>query len=323
VGLGVKIAMFPLHTWKPDAYAAAETDVAALLAALGSTVPAYALVRIVFDVFSAGTFEAVPLVRTVFVVGGLVSVAAGGYLTVRQSNVRRLLAYSSVLQFGLVFVGIGLATPGAVTAALILVLANGVAKGGLFVAAGLFEREFDARTVDEYAGRARDRPAVAVGVAVAVASLVGLPPTVGFAGKWYLALAAVEVRGWVVAGVVLVSTLVSLAYGGRVVERLYLAPTAPGEAAVADGGATDDGAADGKAADDGAADGKAADGGTADGETADGGTSNGWASGGEVEARRRRRETLVVVVAAAATLALGLGSTALADWFAPVVEVWV
>ena len=308
VGLGVKIAVFPLHTWKPDAYAAAETDVAALLAALGSTVPAYALVRIVFDVFTADTFEAVPLVRTVFVVAGLVSVVAGGYLTVRQSNVRRLLAYSSVLQFGLVFVGIGLATRGAVTAALILVLANGVAKGGLFVAAGLFEREFGARTVDEYAGRARERPVVAAGVAVAFASLVGLPPTVGFAGKWYLALAAVEVRGWVVAAVVLVSTLVSLAYGGRVVERLYLAPTTPGNAAVADGGAAGGGTADGE---------------EADGGTADGGTSNGWAAGDGVAATRRGREALVVVLAAAATLALGLGSTALADWFAPVVEVWV
>ena len=298
LGLGVKVAVFPLHTWKPDAYAAAGTDVAALLAALGSTVPGYALVRIVFDVFTADFFGAVPLVQTAFVAAGLVSVVAGGYLTFRQSNVRRLLAYSSVLQFGLVVVGIGLATPGAITAALLLVLANGIAKGGLFVAAGLFEREFGARTVGSYAGRARDRPVVAAGVAVAFASLVGLPPTVGFAGKWYLALAAVEVRGWVVAVVVLASTLVSLAYAGRVVERLYLTPPTPGDAGVADSAMADGGAADGGAASGGAAD-------------------------GGVEATRRGRAVLVVALAAVATLALGLGSTALADWFAPVVEVWV
>jgi len=116
-----------------------------------------------------------------------------------------------------------------------LLVANGIAKGGLFVAAGLFEREFDAYTVSEYAGLARERPVLGGAVAVAFTSLVGLPPTVGFAGKWYLALAAVEVGDWVVAAVVLLSTLLSLTYAARVVERLYLSPAPADEAVAADG----------------------------------------------------------------------------------------
>jgi multicomponent Na+:H+ antiporter subunit D len=279
LGLGVKLAVFPLHAWKPDAYAAAPVDVTALLATLGSTVAGYGLVRIVYEVFTASFLAAVPVAQGGLLAAGTVSVLAGGYLTLRQTNLRRLLAYSSVLQFGLVVVGVALATPAAVTAAVVLLVANAVAKGGLFVATGLFERELDAATVAEYAGRAREEPVVAGAIAVAFASLVGLPPTAGFAGKWYLAVAAVDAGEWLVAAVVLASTLLSLAYAGRVVERLYLAPRDP----------------------------------TPEPTLADGGTV----------ARLPTRAVVFVAVAAAGTVVLGLGSTALADWVAPVVEGWL
>ncbi|WP_267643554.1 complex I subunit 5 family protein [Haloarchaeobius amylolyticus] len=287
LGLAVKLALFPVHAWKPDAYAGSAHDVAALLATLGSTVAGYALVRVVFGVFTAEFLAAVPLVQTALLAAGVVSVAAGGYLTLRQSNLRRLLSYSSILQFGLVLVGLSLATAAAVTGALVLLVGNAVAKGGLFVATGLFERELEAVTVADLAGKAREAPVTAAAVALAFTSLVGLPPTAGFAGKWYVTLAAVDSGRWVVATVVVLSTLVSLAYAGRVVERLYLAD-GDGEAgaghAVADGG-----------------------------QPADARFVPGLES----------RAVAVVVLAALATLVLGLGSTALADWVAPVVEVWL
>jgi len=279
VGLGVKLALFPVHAWKPDAYAAAPADVAALLAALGSTVAGYALVRLTFDVFTVGFLAAVPAARIGLLAAGVAGVAAGGYLTLLQSDVRRLFAYSSILQFGLVLLGVGLATATAVLAALVLLVANALAKGGLYVATGTLARD-GATTVAGYAGRARDRPAVAASVAVALTSLVGLPPTVGFAGKWLLALAAVEAGAWVVASVVLASTMVSLAYAGRVVERLYLGEG--GDARVPPA-ATDGGA----------------------------------------DAGPGRRAVATVAVVAVALVALGLGSTLLVDWLAPVVEVWI
>jgi multicomponent Na+:H+ antiporter subunit D len=277
VGLGVKLALFPLHAWKPDAYAAAAPDVTALLATLGSTVAGYALVRLVFDVFTVAFLSAQPVARVGLLTAGLVGVLAGGYLTLRQSDVRRLFAYSSVLQFGLVVVGLGLATPLAVTGALVLLLGNAVAKGGLFVATGLFARGYGATTVADYAGLGREAPVATAAVAVTLASLVGLPPTAGFAGKWYVGLAAVTAGEWTVAAVVLASTLVSLAYAGRVLERCYLA-SAPTRRPLA----------------------------------ADGGVGTRW----------HRGALVVVVVAALTTVLLGVGSTALADWFAPVVEGW-
>jgi multicomponent Na+:H+ antiporter subunit D len=281
LGLAVKLALFPLHGWKPPAYATAPRDVAALLATLGSTVAGYALVRLTFGVFGVEFLRGVPGVRLGLVAAGTAGVVAGGYLTLRRAELRRLLSYSSILQFGLFTLALGVATPLAVTGAILLLVANAVAKGGLFVAAGHAERAVG-RSVGDLAGFGREAPILAAGVAVAFASLVGLPPTVGFAAKWYVAVAAVAAGSWGVAVVVLVSTLVSLAYAGRVVERLYLA--AP-EGRPGDRGLATDG-------------------------------------GGDVAGPSRRRVAAVVGVVAAALVVLGLGSTAVAEWVAPVVEGW-
>ncbi|MEF8819891.1 MAG: proton-conducting transporter membrane subunit [Haloferacaceae archaeon] len=282
LGLGVKLALFPVHGWKPPAYAAAPRDIAALLAALGSTVAGYALVRLTFGVFGVEFLRGVPTVRLGLVAVGVAGVVAGGYLTLREDDLRRLLSYSSILQFGLVTLALGVATPAAVTGAILLLLANAVAKGGLFVAVGHAER-VAGRSVADLAGFGREAPLLAAGVAAAFASLVGLPPTVGFAAKWYIAVGAVAAGSWGAAAVVLVSTLVSLAYAGRVVERLYLAAPAVGPAGH-DGLATDGGA------------------------------------GGDGPSRRR--VVAVVGIVAVALVCLGLGSTAVGEWVAPVVEGW-
>jgi multicomponent Na+:H+ antiporter subunit D len=282
LGLAVKLALFPLHGWKPPAYATAPRDVAALLATLGSTVAGYALVRLTFGVFGVEFLRAVPGVRLGFLAVGTAGVVAGGYLTLRRTDLRRLLSFSSVLQFGLFTLALGVATPVAVTGALLLLVANAVAKGGLFVVAGHAERAVG-WSVADLAGFGREAPVVAAGVAVAFASLVGLPPTVGFAAKWYVAVGAVEAGSWAAAVVVLVSTLVSLAYAGRVVERLYLASPGTGPTG-------------------------------RDSLTTDGGTT--------VAGPSRSRVATVVGVVAVALVALGLGSTALAEWVAPVVEGW-
>jgi len=287
VGLGVKLALFPLHAWKPDAYSAAPVPVSVALAALGSTVAGYALVRLTFDVFTVDFLVAVPVVRDLLLAVGVASVVAGGVLALREPNVRRLLAYSSILQFGLVALGVALATPLAVAGALVHLVGHAVTKAGMFTAAGLFETRYGARTVADYAGLASRAPLASAATTTLAVGLVGLPPTVGFAAKWYVGLGAVESGSWAVAAVVLASTLLTLAYLGRVVERLYLGSP---DAAHADGVATDGGRAD---------------------------------VGNRAAASSGTFALAVLVGAAVLVVALGLGSTALADWFAPVVEGWL
>lgn len=238
VGLGVKVALFPVHGWKPDAYAAAPPAVTAVLSALVPTVAAYAFARLLLSAFTVDLLAAVPGAATALRLGAVASVVAGGALALTQRDVSRLLAYSGVSQFGVALAGFALGTAAGVVGGVVHLVGHAVMKGGAFAAAGVVAAETGAETVDEYAGGARDAPAASASLAVLAAGLVGLPPVVGFFGKWYVALAAVESGAWLVAAAVLLSTLLSLAYYARLVQRLYLesprdAPPAGGEGSAA------------------------------------------------------------------------------------------
>ncbi|WP_254764722.1 proton-conducting transporter membrane subunit [Natrinema marinum] len=259
VGFAVKVAQWPLHTWQPSAYQQAPDGVTPLIAALVSTASAYAFGRLIVTVFGvdylAGTQNAAAIVLVV----GCVSVLAGTVLAVIQTSVKRMLAYSSVSQFGLVIAAYGVVIAGgsetAFVGAAIHLLGHGLLKAGLFLSAALVATSYGARTVDEYAGLAKHRPVVAGAMAVLLLSLVGVPPGVGFVGKWYIALGAVQSELWPVAAVIFLSTMLTLAYAARLLEKMYFTPPAvetprPGAAAT-DGGTTD---ADGAIRGEGAAD---------------------------------------------------------------------
>jgi len=240
-GLTVKVALFPLHTWQPDAYANAPDSVSAFISALVSTVSAYALARLLFSVFTVEFLSAVPVARWALLGLASVSIVAGSALAVSQNNVQRMLAYSSVSQFGLVVAGFTVATPIAVLGATVHLVGHAVMKGGLFAASGIIERETGATTVGGYAGMAGRTPLAAGSFALLALAMVGVPPAIGFVGKWYIVLGAVDAGLWPVVVVLLASTLLTLAYFARLVERLYFAePTIREEAAVADGGKDSD-----------------------------------------------------------------------------------
>jgi multicomponent Na+:H+ antiporter subunit D len=239
-GLATKTALFPLHTWQPDAYRDAPDSVTALISALVSTVAAYALLRIVYTVYTPAFFDANPLARDVLVALAAVSVVVGSVLAVTQAEIKRMLAYSSVSQFGLVVVGVAIGTPAAVFGAVVHLLGHAVMKGGLFVAAGAVADATGARTVEAYAGLADRFPLLSGAGSVLMLAMVGIPPAVGFAGKWYIALGAVRAGTWPVAVVVFASTLLTLAYFARLIERMFVGEPSGAVRAVADGGDPDD-----------------------------------------------------------------------------------
>jgi len=240
-GLAVKVALFPVHTWQPGAYATAPDSVSALISALVSTVAAYALARILFSVFTVEFLRAVPVAQTALTVVAAVSVVAGSVLAVSQTDVQRMLAYSSVSQFGLVVAGFAVATPAAVVGALVHLVGHAVMKGGLFAATGVVRRRTGATTIRGYDGLSARAPVAAGSFAVLALAMVGVPPAVGFVGKWYIVLGAIRGGAWGLVVVLLASTLLTLAYFARMVERMYFtAPPDPADeedtAALADGG---------------------------------------------------------------------------------------
>ncbi|WP_049980723.1 monovalent cation/H+ antiporter subunit D family protein [Halolamina rubra] len=221
VGLFVKVAVFPLHAWQPDAYAGAPDSVSALISALVSTVAAYALIRIVFTVFTVEFLQANPAARSLLVAGAVVSIVFGSVLAVSQSEIKKMLAYSSVSQFGLIVGAAAVANETALIGATVHLVGHAVMKGGLFLTAGLIATATGARTVDDYEGLIQRLPLGAGTFGLLALAMVGVPPAVGFVGKWYIALGAVEASAWPLAVVILLSTLLTLAYFARILERMF------------------------------------------------------------------------------------------------------
>lgn len=247
VGFAIKIALFPLHTWQPDAYQRAPDGATPLIAALVSTVSAYALFRLIYTVFTVEFLVANPYATEVVVTFGSISVLAGSALAVMQTEVKRMLAYSSVSQFGLVVLAYGLMNDTALVGALVHLIGHAIMKGGLFLAVGTIAAGVGARTVEEYAGLAKRMPFAAGSLAVLGLALVGVPPSIGFLGKWFIAVGAVEAGAWPVAVVIFLSTVLTLGYIARLLEKMYFtqpatkgAYTPEGPIAADGSGSTDD-----------------------------------------------------------------------------------
>jgi multicomponent Na+:H+ antiporter subunit D len=233
IGLGLKMALFPLHVWLPDAHASAPPGVAALLAAVQVKAAAYALLRIVHDVFGpaylAGGGVTITTALTWFGAAGIV---VGSVLAIRQPDVKRMLAYSTVAQLGYIGVGIGLGTPLAIVAALLHVLNHAVMKSGLFLAVGGVLDQTGLKVIARYAGLGRRMPLTMGGFALLSLSMVGIPPLAGFWSKWYLIVATLEAGAWPLAVVVGLSSLLTAVYFLRLFERIFV--LAPEEQVVAE-----------------------------------------------------------------------------------------
>ena len=229
IGLTIKLALFPLHGWLPDAYTYAPTPVTGFIAAVMTKVSAYALLRIFFFVLPGGGVadDALRLLGWAAAAAAL----AGSAMALAQTDVRRMLAYSSVGQIGYIVLGISIGTPLALTGALLHVLNHAVTKACLFLSAGGILFRTRVADVANYRGIARRLPISMAAFTVAAASIVGLPPTAGFFSKWYLLAAVLERGAWPFALALVGSSLLSAVYLFRVVERSYLGD-AP-EAAVA------------------------------------------------------------------------------------------
>jgi len=221
VGLAVKMALFPLHVWLPEAHSYAPPAVAALLAAVQVKVAAYALIRILFGVFGVDVVSVEVPVAELLVWFGAAGILFGTVAAIRQTDFKRMLAYSTVAQLGYLGIGIGLATRAALVAALFQVVSHAVMKSCMFLIAGGISERTGIREIPRMAGLARRMPASAAALTVAALGMVGVPPTAGFFAKWYLLLASLDEGAWLLAAVIAASSLGTLWYVLRVVETVY------------------------------------------------------------------------------------------------------
>ncbi len=227
-GIGLKMALFPMHSWLPDAYTHASSTATALIAPIGTKVAAYILIRIFFFVldpdFASGE---IPL-TTVIGYLGAAGILWGSILAVAQTDLKRMLAYSSVGQIGYIALGIGLASPMGLIGAVLHTLNHAAMKGCLFLVSANFLSRLGHADIRRFDDSTRVRmPWTAAGFTVAALSMIGLPPFAGFFSKWYLILGSVEQSNWVFVIVILTSSLLTAVYFFRLIERIYLRSPSP------------------------------------------------------------------------------------------------
>lgn len=228
VGFGIKMAMFPLHGWLPDAYSYAPSATSSFMAPTGIKIGAYGIVRVVFFVFGFGFVTRFFPVTQVILWLSAAGILYGSIMAVSQDGMKRMLAYSSVSQIGYVGLGIGLANPAGLIGALLHILNHGLMKACLFLAVGNFRRQLGhTRIIHLDDSIRRKMPWTAAAFTVGAMAMIGIPPTVGFFSKWYLALGSIERRGWIFLAVILLSSLLNAAYFFRVIERMYLKQHSP------------------------------------------------------------------------------------------------
>ncbi len=221
VGLSIKIALFPLHIWLPNAYTHAPSVVGALQAATATKVGIYVMIRIMFTVFKPRFILEVVPVSQMFLYLSAVAIIAGSVLAIGQKDIRRMLAYSSIGQIGYIVFGIALANKLSIIGSLIHILNHALMKGGLFLVVGSIVYKTGITNIDDLKGLGKKMPFSMAAFTIGAFSMVGVPLTVGFVSKWYLALGALQAGKWVFVLVILISSLLSAIYFGRVINNIY------------------------------------------------------------------------------------------------------
>jgi multicomponent Na+:H+ antiporter subunit D len=232
VGISLKLALFPLHLWLPNAYTYAPSPVSAFLASTATKVAIYILLRFMFTIFGADFSFGLMPEGEILLILAVLAIFIGSAIAIFQDNVKTLLAYSSIAQIGYMILGISFASVTGLTAGILHLFNHALMKGGLFLAVGCVVYRLGGSRIEDFQGLGRRMPWTMAAVVIGGLSLIGVPLTVGFVSKWYLVLAALQDGLWPIAFLVLLGSLLAVVYIWRVVEAAYFQPPAGGTAAV-------------------------------------------------------------------------------------------
>lgn len=227
VGIALKMGVFPLHTWLPDGYTHAPSTVSALIAPMGTKVMAYLMVRVFYTIFRPYFVTDLVPVAEILTWVAAAGIIAGSIFAMAQTDLKRMLAYSSVANIGYILLGIGLANKMGLIGALLHIVNHAFMKATLFLAAGGIMYKMGTRDITQFRGLPKRMPFTMAAFTIAALSMVGVPPTCGFFSKIYLIMGAIEVNQWAFVAIILVSSLLNVVYFFRVVEMAFFKPYEP------------------------------------------------------------------------------------------------
>ena len=231
-GIGYKISAVPFHFWTPDVYEGSPTPITAFFAA-GPKAAGFALmirffyVSLVQPHVAGGTLVSLSQVQWPWILGILsaVTMTWGNLAALRQNNVKRMLAYSSIAHVGYLLMGFVLLTESGLSAILFYLLVYALMNLGAFLVVIALNNRLDGENIEDYAGLGFREPFLAAAMMLFLFSLTGLPPTAGFVGKFYLFAAAVQSNLWWLAIFGVINSVISLYYYMRIARAMYFVET--------------------------------------------------------------------------------------------------
>ncbi len=218
IGVGFKISMVPFHMWAPDVYQGAPTPVAAFLTVAPKALGFAVLARILYVAFPFFVSKWSHLLSIL----AILTMTFGNVIAISQTDVKRLLAYSSIAQAGYILVGF--ATPGlfGLQAVLIYITAYLFTNLGAFFTVLAIERNLETNQIDSYNGLSERAPLLALSLTIFLLSLAGIPPLAGFIGKIYIFSAAVKTHSIALALAIAINSAMAAYYYFKIVKAMYL-----------------------------------------------------------------------------------------------------
>ncbi|MGF1500293.1 MAG: monovalent cation/H+ antiporter subunit D family protein [Paracoccaceae bacterium] len=224
VGIGLKLALFPLHLWLPNAYAFAPSTATAFLASTATKVAVYILCRFLFLVYGVDVVLTDRDALTFALILAVIAMVAPSLVAIFQANVKRMLAYSSVAQIGYIILGVALLNESGLTGGISHLFNHAIIKGCLFLAIGSVVYATGITKIDEMAGLGRTMPWTMAAFVIAGLGLIGVPGTAGFVSKWYLIQGATEAGQWWLVGAIVFASILAVFYVGRVIQVAWFRP---------------------------------------------------------------------------------------------------
>lgn len=221
LAFGIKMALFPLHGWQPAAYANSHPAATPLISGVMGKIPAYAMVRFFFFIFDAQTGNIDFLLNIIGVMGAC-GMIYGSLIAIRQKNIRKMLAYSSIAQMGYIAIGLAIGGYYGLLGSVLHIISHSFMKGGLFFAMGAVVYKYGTSNMNELGQLYRKMPKTVITIVIGALSMIGIPPTAGFFSKWYLALGACQSGQYIYVAVLVVSSLLNAIYFFRLIEKIFM-----------------------------------------------------------------------------------------------------
>jgi NADH-quinone oxidoreductase subunit N len=229
-GFGFKIASVPFQMWVPDVYEGAPTPITAYLSVASKAAGFAVILRVFYTAFG------IPLLTEnwgmIFAVLGAISMTLGNIVAISQSNIKRMLAYSSIANAGYIMVGLAAVSSLGRSGVLFFLATYALANLGAFIAVIAISNKTNSDEISDYAGMARRAPALALVLTICLVSLIGIPPTGGFIAKFYIFNAAIQHNLLWLVIIAVINSVISAYYYLRVVKVMYTEKAESEEAVV-------------------------------------------------------------------------------------------